>query len=829
MKNQNYYLGLDIGTSSVGYAVTDPDYKLLKKGGEPMWGVHLFDEAESAAERRGLRVSRRRLNRRQWRVRLVQELFAAEIGKIDPRFFIRLQESALYRDDAQEPFAVFNDKDYTDKEYHKKYPTIHHLIHELMTSDEPHDVRLVYLACAWLVAHRGHFLSDVSIDNVAALAESSSFERVYQDLVDYILSINSETIIPWHDFDIAELANILKSRLTPAKKSSQVSALLFGKGKIPAEIEGFPYHAGILIDAICGKENIVLHNLFHNDEYDTEAFEGFSLVKNDDDIATVLPLLSDDAELILRLKAIYDWSVLATLLDSRTSADSHSISAIKVGIYEQHKKDLATLKRFIRKYLPEKYNEVFREIRSGNYVSYSYHLPKNATGTDVKKTSKDAFNAYLRSLFKQIKVSEEDAAVYADMKARIETNSFMPKQIDTDNRVIPSQLYQYELITLLDRAKKYLPFLSVADAEGLTVCDKLLHIFTFRVPYYVGPLKGNENSDHFWAKRYPGKEKEKIYPWNFSNIIDEDASELGFINKMLNYCTYLPDQPVAPKCSLLYQRYSVLNEINKLRINDNPITVEQKQRLYNEVFMVRPKVKTKDIVEFFRLNYGFDKAVDRLTGFEETALSSLSSHIDFARLIGSGTLTEEQAEDIISRITYSQDPQRIKKYLTSAYPSLNAKDVDYLCHRSYKDFGRLSVFFLCHLEGAGKETDKITSIIRELWNTNYNLNELLSDRYTFKAAIDAYQTEYYTGHTQSITDQLDQMYLSNPVKRSIRRALQITKEVVKATGKAPEKIFVEVTRGANADQKNKRTTSRQQQIRELYAKCDHEDIRRLTQ
>ena len=38
MKNE-YYLGLDIGTDSVGYAVTDTTYKLKKFKGEPMWGA----------------------------------------------------------------------------------------------------------------------------------------------------------------------------------------------------------------------------------------------------------------------------------------------------------------------------------------------------------------------------------------------------------------------------------------------------------------------------------------------------------------------------------------------------------------------------------------------------------------------------------------------------------------------------------------------------------------------------------------------------------------------------------------------------------------------
>ena len=80
MKNtEKYYLGLDIGTDSVGYAVTDNQYTLKKFHGEPAWGVTIFDAASQAAERRMYRVNRRRLDRRQQRVTLLQELFAVEI------------------------------------------------------------------------------------------------------------------------------------------------------------------------------------------------------------------------------------------------------------------------------------------------------------------------------------------------------------------------------------------------------------------------------------------------------------------------------------------------------------------------------------------------------------------------------------------------------------------------------------------------------------------------------------------------------------------------------------------------------------------------------
>lgn len=67
-KNTKWYLGLDIGTDSVGWAVTDNDYKILKYKNNAMWGVMLFDPANQSEERRSFRTSRRRLDRRQQRI-----------------------------------------------------------------------------------------------------------------------------------------------------------------------------------------------------------------------------------------------------------------------------------------------------------------------------------------------------------------------------------------------------------------------------------------------------------------------------------------------------------------------------------------------------------------------------------------------------------------------------------------------------------------------------------------------------------------------------------------------------------------------------------------
>ena len=66
-KVAEYNIGLDIGTNSVGWAVTDLENNILKHGNKNMWGARLFDEGQTAAERRNFRGTRRRIERRKER------------------------------------------------------------------------------------------------------------------------------------------------------------------------------------------------------------------------------------------------------------------------------------------------------------------------------------------------------------------------------------------------------------------------------------------------------------------------------------------------------------------------------------------------------------------------------------------------------------------------------------------------------------------------------------------------------------------------------------------------------------------------------------------
>lgn len=262
MFNQDYFLGLDIGTDSVGYAVTNEEYALAKFKGEPMWGATVFEPANQCADRRAFRTARRRLDRKQQRVALIGELFAAEIAKIDPRFFIRRKESALYRgdtSDAGDTSLVFNDGNYKDRDMYKDYPTIHHLIVDLMSSDEPHDVRLVYLACAWLVAHRGHFLSEVDRDNIDNVRD---FTAVYESFLEHFKE--NEYHMPWN-CNPDEFAKVMQQKKGVSKKEKEFFNLLFdGKKPKSDQNELCPYSRASMIKLLCGG-SVAPKDLFKSD------------------------------------------------------------------------------------------------------------------------------------------------------------------------------------------------------------------------------------------------------------------------------------------------------------------------------------------------------------------------------------------------------------------------------------------------------------------------------------------------------------------------------------------------------------------------------------
>lgn len=156
MATFKYYLGLDMGTNSVGWAVTDANYNLLKAKGKDLWGIREFNEASTAVERRTHRISRRRRQREQVRIGLLKDYFHDAIYEVDPDFFHRLTNSKYHMEDKDAEVRyknnIFNDDNYTDKDYFNQYPTIYHLRRELLENTDS----LLLSTCARETALNGY-------------------------------------------------------------------------------------------------------------------------------------------------------------------------------------------------------------------------------------------------------------------------------------------------------------------------------------------------------------------------------------------------------------------------------------------------------------------------------------------------------------------------------------------------------------------------------------------------------------------------------------------------------------------------------------------------
>jgi CRISPR-associated endonuclease Csn1 len=787
---KDYYVGLDVGTDSCGWAVTDDTYDLVKAGGHELWGSYMFENAQTAEERRMARTSRRRTARAHERLMLLQELFADEISKVDPLFFIRLNNSQLFLEDKDKSLSsaniLFDDKQYADKDYFKDYKTIYHLRSELI--DKPiTDIRFLYLAVHHIIKNRGHFLYDGQTFDVNDKQNVlSKFEEVNN-----FLSVN--------DMPTLELVNIndvltcLKDKHLGKKAKTAKLKELFGVTKDKQHLA--------IINALSGC-NFSIDDLYSTDE----EFDPHSLLFDDSGYDEKYLKIEnqigvDDCVLIRDLKAIYDWAILSNII-----GDYKFISQAKVKVFKDHQNDLEDLKTYLRNnYDKETYKKVFRYKKGvPNYAAY--------IGMDKQKSyakcSKDEFYSFLKN-----KINIKDEAILK----RINDGDFMPKQVSSANGVIPYQLNYAELEAILNNAQKYFPFLA-QEQEGLTVSQRILMLMRFKIPYYVGPL--NDKDKKFaWVKKFDGMQNVKVTPWNFDKIVDLDASEDQFFSKMTNKCTYLPTEDVLPANSLLYSTFAFLNELNNLKING--VKSRQARDLIFEYAKSHKKVTQKACLNLLEKNAIIpnDSTTEIFSGIDGDFKCSLAPFIDL-KFLGDKLYTmPDMCEEIILWITCNSDKNRLAKRIKEKYGKyLTDEEIKRFKGFTYSKWGRLSKTLLCGIKSprCTDENGECLSIIQAMFATGENFMQLLSDKYGFADSIKEYR-EANKQSTAVTYKTVKELYCSPSVKRAIWRSLDIVKEIEKIMGKSPKKIFIEMAREPADDaRKGKRTISRKEQIKFLY-------------
>ena len=809
-----YYIGLDMGTNSVGWAVTDENYKILRGKGKDMWGVRLFDEAQTAAERRTNRVSRRRRQREVARIGLVKEYFADALNAVDSGFMVRLEESKYWLEDRseknQQKFALFNDKDFTDKEYYTVYPTIFHLRKELIESTEPHDVRLVYLAILNLFKRRGHFLNK----SLESDGETMSMAEAYAALVDEAAALEITLPMP---IDAKKLEEVLSQKGVSRKFVEQDTNEFFGFSKKASE-------ARELVKLMCGLTG-KMRNIYGEELIDDDNKKlALSFRSNDyeEKMNEVAELVGDEnMRLLEAVKEVHDIALLANILSGE-----QYLSVARVKQYNKHKEDLQQLKRVLRTYDKAAYKKMFRVMGKDNYsayvgsVNYKEHKERRNAGA-----GKDG-ESFRKAVEKVIDALPEEAQLDQDVieiREKIKNEAFLPKQLTSANGIIPNQVHLRELKRILENASGYLPFLNEIDESGLTVKERIAQLYEFQIPYYVGPLS-KQNSKNAWANRRPGEEKGRILPWNFEQKIDVNQAAEDFIKRMVRHCSYLDAEFTLPKQSLMYEKYMVLNELNNLRINGEKPTVLQKQQIYNELFGKGKRITQKALINYLKdegiVEKDSEPIISGIDGDFKASLSTFGKLRTVLKEEARKDSSQEMMDQIVFWATvYGDDKRFIRARIEEHYSEiLDDHAIKQLLGMKFNGWGNLSKDFL-EMEGASKEDGVYRSIIQALWETNDNLMELLGQRYTYKEELEKRVQNKEKPLAEWTIDDLDGMYLSPSVKRMVWQTLKIIREITEVRGSAPSKIFVEMARDdaqTKAKNKGKRTKSRKDFLLECY-------------
>lgn len=796
----DYYLGLDLGTNSVGWAVTDLEYNLLRAKGKDLWGVRLFDEAETAANRRSKRIARRRIERDKARKALLKEFFADEIEKVDPSFYMKMNESFFKLKDRsaenQQPYSLFNDFDFTDKEFHDKYKTIFHLRSDLIHSDKTFDVRLVFLAIYNMFSHRGHFLN-ATLD---AEKNDTGFENAYVEMIEVLEE--HEFGIP-SNIEVDAIEEILSDNKNSRSNHFDQLLALFNVTKKQKRISA-------VLKLLSGLK-VNLKDIYNQDlDKESDKKIGFRESNYEEVIEEVYNIVDEDYKNIIeKIKTVHDSGLLSKIM-----AGCEYLSDARVKIYDMHQKDLKQLKNLLKKYNKDAYENLFRTIKDGTYSAYVGSV--NSHGKIERRQGEERGRDDLyKSIRAAIKDIPDDDKNKIEIKAKIDEKTFLEKQLTNKNGIIPNQVHSRELRTILNNAEKYLSFLSEVDNTGYSIKEKIIQLFEFQIPYYVGPLGREFNGKkgyNCWAVR---KESGRVFPWNFDEKIDKNSSAEEFIKRMVRKCTYFNDENTLPKNSLIYEKFMVLNEINAIRVNGCRLDTETKQAIYNDLFTNGKKVNKKKIKEYLVSINKMDNESE-ISGIDDEWSKNLTSIAKFRGVFdGKIKTNKEIIEDIIFWSTiYSGDKKLVKSKIETVYPNLlNENQLKKILGFRFTGWGNLSRHFLEGIMGKDKNGTAENSIIGFLWNEQVTLQELLSQNYTFRETID----EQFLGVEKPLSsweiEDLDDFYLSPSVKRMTWQTMKIVEEIQRVLGKSPKRIFVEMTR---SDGKKERTVSRKNKLISLY-------------
>lgn len=796
--NKKYNIGLDIGTTSVGWAVVESEnQKIMRKGNKALWGVRLFEEATKAEGRRNFRSTRRRYDRRRERISLLQKEFEAEINKVDPNFFKKMQESKYNKLDVSNKTIKisYEEKDKL-KKYLKECPTIYHLRKKLIISDEQIDIRLVYLAIHHIIKYRGNFLYNSKGFNVNNLNIEEKLKGTFDT---YFNHINNE----YEDY----------SEILDIKKLSE-ALMLQSKKDAKEDIKNVLNDAGIFDNKFINEfikmmlgNKFKINNLFALEDTDTKLEINFDGTDLEDKYEEIQSVIGEKIEILEIMKELYDTLFLKKLFKG---SNETNISSLMVRKYNDHKEDLKFLKQILKSD-----KKVYKEFFKKDCIYKKYI---------TNKITYDEFIKKIDDVISNIEIVDYSLSneYITNIKSKMENGTFMPRITSTENGKYPYQLNEDELLKIIENQGKYYSFL-LNKTEDNTY--KIIKLLEFRIPYYVGPLVSNKQSKFAWMER--NIQNEKITPYNFDKIVNKELTAEKFIKRMIAHCTYLLSEPALPNNSISYNNFKVLNELKQIRVNGELLDIDLQHKIIEELFKKTTGTITEKKFKDYLLSnneYPMHGSELNITGYSADGAfaNNMQSYVDFFGENGifkDTEYNEEDAENIIEWITIFDDKDILEQKTRDNYPELNNSKIKTILNKKYKGWGRLSSKLLNTKYYVDPSTNIKKSILDLMYEEKENFMQILNnEKYNFDKMINEINNS--KDKIEKLSYKVVEPLATSPAnKRGIYQALKIVKELVNYIGYEPENIIIEMAR---SNEKKVRKDNKKKYLESLYKKSSEQ-------
>lgn len=800
---KKYNIGLDIGTTSVGWAVVESDtQKIIRKGKQEnrkaLWGVRLFDEASTAEGRRGFRSTRRRYDRRRSRIKLLQEEFKEEINKVDSNFFVKLKESKYNeKDTVNKSILLTADEKEKVKEYNSRYKTIYHLRDRLIKDSSREDIRLVYLAIHHIIKYRGNFNQAGENFDVNNLNIEEKLSEVFDTLYENVTSLS---LIDCYS-DCLDYKRISQIILNKQKSDAKVDLK-----KELSDITSNNNFATEFGKLIVGNK-FSIKKLFMLEEIDSKLSISFDGTDFEEKHSELIDTFGDEVVFSLSvLKELYDMVFLKKIFKGSSNV---SLSSLMVEKYNQHSNDLKFLKQLF-KYDRNIYKKFFKTKKE--LCIYDKYVHNKISYAELKSE----LEKYIPIVLDKVEPISELNINCSLVLERIKNEEFLPRITDTENGKYPYQLNKSELIKIIENQGKYYPFL--LDKVGDTY--KLVKLLEFKIPYYVGPLVSSDRSNFAWMERKV--DNVPITPYNFDEVVDKELTAEKFIKRMISHCTYLLAEYALPNNSILYSKFKVMNELKQIKVNGNKLTNEQQNQVFNELFLNNSGSITDSKFKKYLYSssefkmFGTDISVTGYSGDGRFA-NNMQSYNDFFGengIFADTSYNEDDAEQIIEWITIFEDKDILENKVRSSYSELSDDKVKNILGKKYSGWGSLSKKLLKTVYYVDKASGIKKSILDLMEETSDNFMQIINnDEYGFQNMIKEFNV--FSNVSRLDYDSMVDVLATSPAnKRGIWQALKVVDEIIKYMGYDPEYIVIEMARGEDA--KKNRKDDRVKYLLKLY-------------